>query len=217
MSTRHTRPSCARLDVDCPRCVGNSHRQLSPKPVGTVCCAVLCRLLPPRPRNRHYSLATYILLRGITLLIRVGNKERNRRRHPALHALLAPTRIQHGDTILMCAACESWACRQAWKQLACRFGQGCERCTHVRTADGHMHSSPLVLLVLLVLRPVVYWWTAGSQIIYAFIMMPHTLPQSYVRWIRKQGAKELYVWQGVRVGATGHQAAAVRRTYNQEC
>lgn len=30
-------------------------------------------------------------------------------------------------------------------------------------------------------------------------MMPHTLPQSYVRWIRKQGAKELYVWQGVRV------------------
>lgn len=34
---------------------------------------------------------------------------------------------------------------------------------------------------------------------YAFIMMPHTLPQSYVRWIRKQGAKELYVWQGVRV------------------
>ena len=42
-------------------------------------------------------------------------------------------------------------------------------------------------------------WCAGSQIIYAFIMMPHTLPQSYVRWIRKQGAKELYVWQGVRV------------------
>jgi len=42
-------------------------------------------------------------------------------------------------------------------------------------------------------------WVAGSQIIYAFIMMPHTLPQSYVRWIRKQGAKDLYVWQGVRV------------------
>jgi hypothetical protein len=59
-----------------------------------------------RPRNRHYSLATYILLRGITLLIRVGNKERNKQRHPALHALLAPTRIQHGDTLLMCAACE---------------------------------------------------------------------------------------------------------------
>lgn len=41
--------------------------------------------------------------------------------------------------------------------------------------------------------------TPGSQIIYAFIMMPHTLPASYVRFIRKQGAKELYVWQGVRV------------------
>jgi hypothetical protein len=48
---------------------------------------------------------------------------------------------------------------------------------------------------------------AGSQIIYAFIMMPHTLPQSYVRWIRKQGAKELYVWQGVRVsGVRGARA-----------
>lgn len=59
-----------------------------------------------RARNRHYSLATYILLRGITLLIRVGNKERTKRRHPVLHAALAPTRTQHGDTLLMCAACE---------------------------------------------------------------------------------------------------------------
>lgn len=57
-------------------------------------------------RNRHYSLATYILLRGITLLIRVGNKERNRQRHPWLHAALAPTRLTHGDTLLMCASCE---------------------------------------------------------------------------------------------------------------
>lgn len=68
-----------------------------------------CTWLPlplRRPGNRHYSLATYILLRGITLLIRVGNKDRNKRRHPALHALLAPTRIHHGDTMLMCAACE---------------------------------------------------------------------------------------------------------------
>jgi hypothetical protein len=39
-------------------------------------------------------------------LIRVGNKERNKQRHPALHTLLAPTRIEHGDTMLMCAACE---------------------------------------------------------------------------------------------------------------
>jgi hypothetical protein len=49
---------------------------------------------------------------------------------------------------------------------------------------------------------------AGSQIIYSFIMMPHTLPANYVRFIRKQGAKELYVWQGVRVGV---QCAGARR------
>jgi hypothetical protein len=88
-------------------------------------------------------LATYILLRGITLLIRTGNKPRAAARHPLLHAALAPTRLAHGDTLLMCVA--------------------------------------------------------ASQIVYAFIMMPQTLPPSYVRFIRKQGAKELYVWRGVRV------------------
>jgi hypothetical protein len=88
-------------------------------------------------------LATYILLRGITLLIRTGNKPRAAARHPLLHAALAPTRLAHGDTLLMCCA--------------------------------------------------------ASQIVYAFIMMPQTLPPSYVRFIRKQGAKELYVWRGIRV------------------
>jgi hypothetical protein len=95
------------------------------------------------PKSRHYSLATYILLRGITLLIRTGNKPRAAARHPLLHAALAPTRLAHGDTLLMCGA--------------------------------------------------------ASQIVYAFIMMPQTLPPSYVRFIRKQGAKELYVWRGIRV------------------
>jgi hypothetical protein len=99
-----------------------------------VCCS---------PKSRHYSLATYILLRGITLLIRTGNKPRAAARHPVLHAALAPTRLAHGDTLLMCCA--------------------------------------------------------ASQIVYAFIMMPQTLPPSYVRFIRKQGAKELYVWRGIRV------------------
>ncbi|KAF8072623.1 hypothetical protein HT031_000283 [Scenedesmus sp. PABB004] len=100
-------------------------------------------LLLTGPKNRHYSLATYILLRGVTLLIRTGNAPRSARRHPWLHAALAPTRLAHGDTVIMCAAC--------------------------------------------------------AQIIYAFIMMPTTLPASYVRFIRKQGAKELHVWQGIRV------------------
>eukprot|EP00882_Tetradesmus_deserticola_P032967 GHRQ01037618.1.p1 GENE.GHRQ01037618.1~~GHRQ01037618.1.p1 ORF type:complete len:217 (+),score=70.64 GHRQ01037618.1:327-977(+) len=100
-------------------------------------------LLCTGPKSRHYSLATYILLRGITLLIRTGNKPRTAARYPVLHAALAPTRLAHGDTLLMCCA--------------------------------------------------------ASQIVYAFIMMPQTLPSSYVRFIRKQGAKELYVWRGIRV------------------
>jgi hypothetical protein len=98
----------------------------------------------PSSKDRHYSLAVYILLRGITLLIRTGNRPQA---PAALRALLAPTRMEHGDTLIMCACC--------------------------------------------------------SQIIYAFIMHPGTLPPSYVRFIRKQGAKELYVYEGIRVGGTG--------------
>jgi hypothetical protein len=102
-----------------------------------------CFAAAARAKVRHNSLATYILLRGITLLIRVGNKQRNRQHHPWLWHLLAPTRLQHGDTLMMCLSC--------------------------------------------------------SQIIYAFIFAPQTLPTSYVRFIQKQGAKELYIWQGIRV------------------
>lgn len=65
---------------------------------------------------------------------------------------------------------------------------GCRTRTQTHTPTSHVVCSASCVCV-----------SAGSQIIYAFIMMPHTLPQSYVRWIRKQGAKELYVWQGVRV------------------
>jgi hypothetical protein len=105
----------------------------------------------PSPKDRHYSLAVYILLRGVTLLIRTGNRPTA---PPLLRALLAPTRLEHGDTLLMCACC--------------------------------------------------------SQIIYAFIMYPQTLPPSYVRFIRKQGAKELYVYQGIQVGQMGACIAGAR-------
>jgi len=40
-----------------------------------------------------------VLLRGVTLLVRCGNKPDA---PPAARALLAPTRWRHGDTGLMC-------------------------------------------------------------------------------------------------------------------
>ena len=58
--------------------------------------------------SRHDEAALYLLLRGITLLVRVGNKETA----PAvIHKALAVTRWQHGDTALMCIAC--------WQILNC--------------------------------------------------------------------------------------------------
>ena len=53
-----------------------------------------------RPKTRHDSLAIYILLRGITLLVRCGNKPNA---PPAVRKLLTVTRLKHGDTALMCA------------------------------------------------------------------------------------------------------------------
>ena len=53
-----------------------------------------------RPKTRHHSLALYILLRGITLLVRCGNKPDA---PPAVRKLLTATRLKHGDTALMCA------------------------------------------------------------------------------------------------------------------
>ena len=51
------------------------------------------------PRDRHTSLALYVLVRGLTLLVRVGNKPSAPR---PLRTALAPTRWAHGDTALMC-------------------------------------------------------------------------------------------------------------------
>ncbi|KAL4452113.1 hypothetical protein ABPG75_007775 [Micractinium tetrahymenae] len=50
-------------------------------------------------QQSHTSLALYVLIRGLTLLIRCGNLPQA---HPLKRALLAPTRWRHGDVALMC-------------------------------------------------------------------------------------------------------------------
>jgi hypothetical protein len=90
-----------------------------------------------------------VLLRGLTLLVRTGNKPGA---HPAVRRLLAPTRHPHGDTLLMCAA--------------------------------------------------------GSQILYSFLMMPQTLPPSYVRFIQKALGKDQQLIDAFQVGRRGRVAPA---------
>ena len=63
-------------------------------------CVTGCMTYVCRPKTRHHSLALYILLRGITLLVRCGNKPDA---PPAVRKLLTVTRLKHGDTALMCA------------------------------------------------------------------------------------------------------------------
>lgn len=92
--------------------------------------------------QRHYSLATYVLLRGLTLLLRTANKPGAA--SPMVRSLLAPTRMQHGDTALMCLS--------------------------------------------------------ASQIVYSLVMMPSTLPKSYVRFLTRHVNKENYVFQALQVG-----------------
>ena len=45
---------------------------------------------------RHTSLATYVLLRGIVLLVRVANRDVQ---HPVLRTLLAPTRCEPASAV----------------------------------------------------------------------------------------------------------------------
>ena len=49
----------------------------------------------------HNSLAIYVLLRGLVLLIRCGNKKDA---SPIVRRMLALSRWKHGDTALMCIA-----------------------------------------------------------------------------------------------------------------
>ena len=89
---------------------------------------------------QHNSLALYIFVRSLTLLIRCGNHLP--RRH-VLFSLLWPTRMQHGDVMLMCLS--------------------------------------------------------GSQILYSYIMMPHTMPKSYRHFLARHTGREAYVWKTVKV------------------
>ncbi|KAG7673374.1 hypothetical protein Ndes2526B_g03184 [Nannochloris sp. 'desiccata'] len=56
-------------------------------------------LLLTGPKTTHTSLALYVLLRGITLLVRCGNLPTAA---PWKRRLLTPTRWKHGDVFLMC-------------------------------------------------------------------------------------------------------------------
>lgn len=59
----------------------------------------------------HTSLALYLVVRGLVLLVRCGNLPEA---HPLKRALLAPTRVRHGDALLMCLSTAqlaySWIC-----------------------------------------------------------------------------------------------------------
>jgi hypothetical protein len=82
----------------------------------------------------------YFLLRGITLLVRVGNKPSA---SAAVKKMLAPSRWRHGDTALMCAS--------AW------------------------------------------------QIIYCYVMMPQTLPPSFIRFLDKMAGFDQWLVPVARV------------------
>lgn len=87
----------------------------------------------------HTSLALYVLLRGITLLIRCGNLPEAARWK---RILLTPTRWPHGDVLLMCIS--------------------------------------------------------TAQLGYSWIVLPSTLPASYVRFLNKHGGKDIVYLNAVR-------------------
>lgn len=87
----------------------------------------------------HTSLALYVFLRGVTLLVRCGNLPTA----PAWkRRLLTPTRYRHGDVALMCLS--------------------------------------------------------SCQLLYSWIVLPSTLPVSYIRFLNKHGGKDTRLVEAVR-------------------
>jgi hypothetical protein len=115
-------------------------------------------LLLTGSKESHTSLALYILIRGLALLVRCGNLPTAQ---PWKRHLLAPTRWKHGDVALVCLS--------------------------------------------------------TAQIGYSWIVLPETLPSSYVAFLNKHGGKPLYVYQGVRElvargGAEGSTLSSLHHT-----
>eukprot|EP00210_Caulerpa_lentillifera_P002890 g2760.t1 len=88
---------------------------------------------------RHDSLAIYVFVRSLTLLVRCGNRSTKFR---FIKFLLSPTRASYGDVVIMCLT--------------------------------------------------------TAQIMYSYIMMPHTLPKSYKHFLTRQTCRPMYVWETLR-------------------
>ena len=141
-------------------------------------CAAPAVLLLGR-KQRHTSLAIYLLLRGATLLVRVGNKP-------------LPTLTEASAAAAALAPSSAAASKTNEKESARRTAAAetsLKRARLVRTllAPTRWEHGDTFLMCL-----------AASQITYSWIIKPHTLPTAFVRFLNKHGGHDLWFYDAAR-------------------
>lgn len=141
------------------------------------------------PKDRHTSLALYVLVRGLTLLVRVGNKPGGDAR---LRAALAPTRWAHGDTALMCLSTAQVRQNRVRRLQPAAASKALSEPGPKPSLNSHFIS--------------IHTHTSLLQIAYSWIFKPHTLPPSFVRFLNKHGGYD--AWYYASAKELGERTAA---------
>lgn len=150
-----------------------------------------------RPKTRHDSLAIYILLRGITLLVRCGNKPNA---PPAVRKLLTVTRLKHGDTALMCACTSQVRPRPAYINALAEALIHFQQCIEVGRLVGLCQSALCSLVHESLFGDAMMTYNLClMQIGYSWICKPHTLPPTFVHFLNHHGGKELWFYKAAKV------------------
>ena len=141
-------------------------------------CAAPAVLLLGR-KQRHTSLAIYLLLRGATLLVRVGNK---------------PLPSSPSASSSSSVATRTMTSKTSDKEA--------EALRTKAAADTSLRRARLIRLLLTPTRwehgDTLLMCLAASQITYSWIIKPHTLPVAFVRFLNKHGGHELWFYDAAR-------------------
>lgn len=139
-------------------------------------CAAPTVLLLGR-KQRHTSLALYLLLRGATLLVRVGNKP-----VPPLSPLSSS--ISSPSKASTAAATTKKNDEEEQRRIRNHRARVLLRLLLSPTRWEHGDTFLMCL--------------ACSQITYSWIIKPHTLPQAFVRFLNRHGGHELWFYEAAR-------------------
>ena len=177
-------------------------------------CAAPAVLLLGR-KQRHTSLAIYLLLRGATLLVRVGNKPLP----PSASSSSSSSSEAPSSSSSLPAAARAPTKPGAARAPTKAGGDREAEALRAKAADASLQRQRLVRRLLTPTRwehgDTLLMCLAASQITYSWIIKPHTLPAAFVRFLNRHGGHDLWFYDAARelasrpAGVTGPVKALV--------